>query len=429
MRVAVFGAGYVGLVTGACFAGARPRRRRPRRRRRARSPRCERGEVPIHEPGLEELLARNRERLTFTTDVAEAVDGARRRLHRGRHAADRTPATPTSRRSGRSIDELPAVDRRIVVAMKSTVPVGTGRAVRHRLDERGLAHVGYVSNPEFTAEGTAVQDFMQPDRIVIGAFDDADGDVVASSTRASTRRSSRCDVASAEMIKLAANAALDDADLVHQRDRERLRGDRRRRHDGRRGHRPRPPHRPELPARGDRLRRLVLPEGLARAQAARGELGLPLPAPERRDRGERAAEAARDRRSSSSRLGPLRGQADRAARARVQAGHRRHARGAEPRPRRAAALRGRGRHGLGPGRERRGAPARRRDRDDRARGARRRRRGGARHRVARAARARLGRGGASACATGVIVDGREPARSRGDARARVRLRGHRPPVV
>jgi UDPglucose 6-dehydrogenase len=106
------------------------------------------------------------------------------------------------------IDELPRVDRRIVVAMKSTVPVGTGRTVRHRLDERGLGNVGYVSNPEFTAEGTAVRDFMQPDRIVIGAFDAADAEVVARLHAGIDAPVIRCDVASAEMIKLAANAAL-----------------------------------------------------------------------------------------------------------------------------------------------------------------------------------------------------------------------------
>ena len=88
------------------------------------------------------------------------------------------------------VDELPRVERRIVVAMKSTVPVGTGRAVRHRLDDRGLTNVGYVSNPEFTAEGTAIQDFMHPDRVVIGAFDAATATSSQSCTRASTRRSS-----------------------------------------------------------------------------------------------------------------------------------------------------------------------------------------------------------------------------------------------
>ena len=76
------------------------------------------------------------------------------------------------------VDELSGLDRRAVMVMKSTVPVGTGTKVRHRLDGRGLEHVGYASNPEFTAEGTAVRDFQQPDRIVIGSFEDADGDAV-----------------------------------------------------------------------------------------------------------------------------------------------------------------------------------------------------------------------------------------------------------
>ena len=71
--------------------------------------------------------------------------------------------------------------------MKSTVPVGTGEKVRHGLDERGLAHVGYVSNPEFLAEGNAVRDFMHPDRIVVGAFEPEDGDAVAGALRGARR--------------------------------------------------------------------------------------------------------------------------------------------------------------------------------------------------------------------------------------------------
>jgi UDPglucose 6-dehydrogenase len=92
--------------------------------------------------------------------------------------------------------------------MKSTVPVGTGLKVRHRLDERGLRQVGYASNPEFTAEGTAVKDFLHPDRIVVGTFNDEDGDAVAGLHAGIEASIVRCDVASAEMIKLAANAAL-----------------------------------------------------------------------------------------------------------------------------------------------------------------------------------------------------------------------------
>jgi UDPglucose 6-dehydrogenase len=205
-NVAVFGAGYVGLVTGACFAdlGHRVvvRDVLPERIEALR-----RGEVPIYEPGLDDLLERNADRLTYTLDVAEAVDGAD-----FLYVAVGTPPTYSGDADLSAVwtvvDELAGVDRHAVVVMKSTVPVGTGAKVRHRLDARGLTHVGYASNPEFTAEGTAVRDFQQPDRIVIGAFDPADGDAVAELHRGIDGPVVRCDVASAEMIKLAANAAL-----------------------------------------------------------------------------------------------------------------------------------------------------------------------------------------------------------------------------
>ena len=204
--VAVFGAGYVGLVTGACFAQL-GHRVTVRDVIPARIAGLRAGEVPIYEPGLEELLERNRERLTFTLDVGEAVDGAD-----FVYVAVGTPPTYSGDADLSAVwtvvDELPEVDHRIVVVMKSTVPVGTGEKVRHRLDGRGLEGVGYVSNPEFTAEGTAVKDFMEPDRIVIGAFDEADGDAVATLHEGIEAPIVRADVASAEMIKLAANAAL-----------------------------------------------------------------------------------------------------------------------------------------------------------------------------------------------------------------------------
>ncbi len=205
-RIAVFGAGYVGLVTGACLAELGHRVAV----RDILSDRIEaltRGEVPIYEPGLEELLARNAERLAFTTDVAEAMEDADIA-----YVAVGTPPTYSGDADLSAvwtvIDELPDVERRIVVAMKSTVPVGTGAKVRHRLDARGLGRVGYVSNPEFTAEGTAVKDFLEPDRIVIGAFDQADADTIAALHDGIEAPIVRADVASAEMIKLAANAAL-----------------------------------------------------------------------------------------------------------------------------------------------------------------------------------------------------------------------------
>jgi UDPglucose 6-dehydrogenase len=205
-QIAVFGAGYVGLVTGACFAEL-GHRVSIRDVIPAKIDTLRRGEVPIYEPDLDELLEKNGERLSFTTDVAEAIDGAE-----FVYVAVGTPPTYSGDADLSAvwtvIDELPEVDRRVVVAMKSTVPVGTGEKVRHRLDARGLGHVGYVSNPEFTAEGTAVKDFMEPDRIVIGAFDAADADAVAELHDGIDAPIVRADVASAEMIKLAANAAL-----------------------------------------------------------------------------------------------------------------------------------------------------------------------------------------------------------------------------
>jgi UDPglucose 6-dehydrogenase len=205
-RVTVFGAGYVGLVTGACFADL-GHEVVVRDILADRIEALRFGEVPIYEPGLDELLQRNADRLRFTTDVTEAVDGAE-----FVYVAVGTPPTYSGDADLSAvwtvIDELPEVDRRVIVAMKSTVPVGTGEKIRHRLDERGLRHVGYVSNPEFTAEGTALRDFMHPDRTVIGAFDRADGDAVAELHRGIDAPIVRCDVASAEMIKLAANAFL-----------------------------------------------------------------------------------------------------------------------------------------------------------------------------------------------------------------------------
>jgi UDPglucose 6-dehydrogenase len=95
-----------------------------------------------------------------------------------------------------------------VVVMKSTVPVGTGEKVRDALEARGLTRVGYASNPEFTAEGSAVRDFMQPDRVVVGAFSRADGDAVEALHEGIDAPVLRMDVNSAEMVKLTANAFL-----------------------------------------------------------------------------------------------------------------------------------------------------------------------------------------------------------------------------
>ena len=203
----MFGAGYVGLVTGACFAELGHevviRDVVPERIERLRA-----GEVPIFEPGLDEVLERNRERIRFTLDVHDAVEGAD-----FLYVAVGTPPTYSGDADLTAVwsvvDGLPdAIPGRPVLVLKSTVPVGTGERVRARLDARGLGNVGYASNPEFLAEGSAVEDFMHPDRIVIGAFEEEDGDRVVELHRGIDTEVVRTDVPSAELVKLAANAFL-----------------------------------------------------------------------------------------------------------------------------------------------------------------------------------------------------------------------------
>jgi UDPglucose 6-dehydrogenase len=206
-RIGIFGAGYVGLVTGACFAELGHevvlRDVVPERIERLRA-----GEIPIYEPGLEGIVERNRERLSFTLDVHEAVEGSD-----FLYVAVGTPPTYSGDADLTAVwsvvDELPeGVAGRPVVVMKSTVPVGTGEHVRARLDARGLANVGYVSNPEFLAEGSAVADFMNPDRIVVGAFEPEDAERVVELHAGLDGEIVRTDVPSAELVKLAANAFL-----------------------------------------------------------------------------------------------------------------------------------------------------------------------------------------------------------------------------
>src|SRR5690348_4019815 len=204
-KVGIFGAGWVGLVTGACFAELGHtvviRDVVPEKIEALRS-----GRVPFHEDEVPELLERNAERLTYTLDVRDVADCE------FLFVCVDTPPTYSGdadlSRVWTVVDELPELAGRPVLVMKSTVPVGTGEKIRAGLDQRGLTHVGYVSNPEFLAEGRAVRDFMNPDRIAIGAFDEEDGAAVESLYAALDARIVRSDVNSAEMIKLAANAFL-----------------------------------------------------------------------------------------------------------------------------------------------------------------------------------------------------------------------------
>ncbi|MER5354628.1 UDP-glucose/GDP-mannose dehydrogenase family protein [Kitasatospora sp. NPDC002551] len=205
-RIAVFGAGYIGLVTGACLAelghGVVVRDIVP-----AKVAALTAGEVPFHEPGLGELIARNRGRLAFTLEAATALAGAE-----VAYVCVDTPPGPAGdadlSRVWAVVEELTSAPDLAAVVVKSTVPVGTGDRIRQALDRAGLAHVGYAANPEFTAEGKAVSDFMRPDRIVIGSADEATGRLVADLHRGVDGPVVRMDVRSAELAKLTANALL-----------------------------------------------------------------------------------------------------------------------------------------------------------------------------------------------------------------------------
>jgi UDPglucose 6-dehydrogenase len=200
--IGVVGAGWVGLVTAACFAelGHRVVVREivPEKVESLR-----RGDVPLHEPGLPELIERNSERLLFTTEMAELLDGPRLIF-----ICVQTPPTLSGDADltavERAVEEIGEPNGRALV-MKSTVPVGTGRTIH-----REAPDLAYVSCPEFLREGTALKDFMEPDRVLIGveAGDEWAADAVAEVYEPLGAPIVRTDISSAEMVKLASNAFL-----------------------------------------------------------------------------------------------------------------------------------------------------------------------------------------------------------------------------
>jgi UDPglucose 6-dehydrogenase len=203
--IGVIGTGYVGLVTAAGFAelgndvwcidvdAAKIAALRD-------------GRIPIWEPGLEELVDRNRERLHFSTDVADAVEHARLLF-----VAVGTPPTYSGDADLSAVQAvvaaMPPSDRHALV-MKSTVPVGTGDNIKRAFAEQGKAGFRYVSCPEFLKEGSAVKDFLEPDRVVIGDDGDWPGEAVAALYEPLGAPLVRTDIRSAEMVKLASNAFL-----------------------------------------------------------------------------------------------------------------------------------------------------------------------------------------------------------------------------
>lgn len=217
MKIAIVGSGYVGLVTGACFsdmgvevtcididAG--------------KISRLQRGEIPIYEPGLEDMILRNKEadRLRFSTDLAsvlpdvEAVFSAVGTPPDEDGSADLSYVLDVARTIGRHLTKY------VCVVTKSTVPVGTAdkvrTVIREELDARGLkVDFDVASNPEFLKEGAAIADFMRPDRVVVGIDNDRARALMERLYRPfmlSADRMIFTDIRSAEMIKYAANAML-----------------------------------------------------------------------------------------------------------------------------------------------------------------------------------------------------------------------------
>jgi UDPglucose 6-dehydrogenase len=181
MRIAVVGTGYVGLVTGTCFANS------------GNTVTCldinadkiarlNRGEIPIYEPGLEELVVRSAKagRLLFTTDTAAAIRAAQ--------VVFLAVGTPPSADGSADLSSLwkvvdsiaPHLDPEAVVVTKSTVPVGTCAGIEARLKERTGRDCRVASNPEFLKEGAAIEDFQKPDRVVVGVRCDAVGEILRS---------------------------------------------------------------------------------------------------------------------------------------------------------------------------------------------------------------------------------------------------------
>ena len=214
MRIAMIGTGYVGLVSGVCFSDFGHEvicvDKAPEK-----IAELNKGEVPIYEPGLEDLMARNVEagRLSFTTDLAQAVDGADAVfIAVGTPArqcdghADLTYVMAAAEEVGRALTGY------AVVVTKSTVPVGTNRKVQEVVAQANpKAEFDVASNPEFLREGAAIDDFMKPDRVVVGVQSERAAKVMAEIYRPLYLRDFpivTTDLESAEMIKYAANAFL-----------------------------------------------------------------------------------------------------------------------------------------------------------------------------------------------------------------------------
>lgn len=204
--IGVVGTGYVGLITAVALAEL-GHQVRCLDIDAAKVDRLRRGEAPFFEPGLTDHLARVAHRMEFTTDARRVLGGCGVAF-----VSVDTPPLPSGdadlSRVHAVIDAIPADASDLVLVMKSTVPVNTGVRISRELAARGLHGVRYVANPEFLREGCALQDVFHPDRVVVGSDDIAAAQQIAELWKPLGGTLVRCDLASAEMIKLASNAFL-----------------------------------------------------------------------------------------------------------------------------------------------------------------------------------------------------------------------------
>jgi len=217
MRVTIFGSGYVGLVTGACLADA-GNQVVCVDVDTSKIERLKRGEVPIHEPGLDTLIKRNAEagRIEFTSDAVKGVEHGLFQLIAVGTPADEDGAADLSYVLAAARTIGAHMSRYCIVVTKSTVPVGTADKVRKEIETtlKGRAanmEFDVVSNPEFLKEGAALQDFMKPDRVVIGTDNPRTTELMRALYEPYTRNHDRLivmDIRSAELTKYAANAML-----------------------------------------------------------------------------------------------------------------------------------------------------------------------------------------------------------------------------
>ncbi|MGB9735767.1 MAG: UDP-glucose dehydrogenase family protein [bacterium] len=212
MKLTVIGTGYVGLVTGTCFADS------------GNDVICmdidkkkieslKKGQVPIYEPGLKELIQKNLKegRLHFTTNMKEAVQNSKIIFiavgtpPNNNGATDLSAVKSVAKDIGRYMNEYK------IVVTKSTVPVGTSEVIKKIISKETDLQFDVASNPEFLKEGAAIEDFMKPDRVVIGVSNEKTGDILKSLYEPFTRTGNPIiitDIRSSEMIKYAANAML-----------------------------------------------------------------------------------------------------------------------------------------------------------------------------------------------------------------------------